>query len=339
MTLDQAVALSLLENLPRRGLTDRLRAGDPELMERAAPLLGLARDARERAARESIHVIAWDDERMPAGLVAINDCPPALWYRGNLGCLGAVAVAIVGSRAASHVSLETASRLAADLASRGVVVVSGLARGVDSAAHRGALRTGSTIAVLGSGVDHVYPAEHTALAREIETTGLVLSEYPPGTGPLPFRFPMRNRLISGLSRAVVVIEAHEKSGSLITAACAMDQGRDVMAVPGTVLGGRNRGGHSLIRDGAKIVECADDILNELGVIPGGAGPLAVDATADARTVSADPVLRRMDPGHPYDLDTLADASGLDASRLLTRLVDLELRGLIRRVGGGCFMRP
>ena len=338
MTLDQAVALSLVEDLPRPGLTARLHAADPELLELASPLLDRARHVREHAARDGIHVLAWNDARSPSALTAIGDCPPALWDRGDLACFDAHAVAIVGSRAAAHVSLETASRLAADLAARGVVVVSGLARGVDSAAHRGAMRTGRTIAVLGSGLDRVYPREHDALARDIAQSGLVLSEYPPGTPPLPFHFPMRNRLISGLSRAVVVIEAHEKSGSLITASCALEQGRDVMAVPGNVLSGRNRGGHALIRDGAKIVECADDILGELGLD----GPPAAEGgngtTADATTVSADPVLRRMDPGHPYDLDAIAAASGLDAGRLLPRLIDLELGGLIRRVGGGRFMR-
>jgi DNA processing protein len=128
----------------------------------------------------------------------------------------------------------------------------------DSAAHRGALAAGRTIAVLGSGVDRVYPAEHRPLATQIENGGIVLSEYPPGTLPLPHHFPMRNRLISGLSLAVVVIEAHEKSGSLITASCALEQGREVMAVPGNVLSGRNRGGHGLLKDGAKIVETADE---------------------------------------------------------------------------------
>jgi DNA processing protein len=338
MTLDQAVALSLLEDLRRPGLTGRLRGDDPELLEQAAGRLDSAREVRMRAARDGIHVLPWNDARMPAGLAAIGDCPPALWYRGDLTCCDAFAVAIVGSRAASHVALETAARLGADLAARGVVVVSGLARGVDSAAHRGALRTGRTIAVLGSGLDRVYPAEHATLAREIAQAGLVLSEYPPGTSPLPFRFPMRNRLISGLSRAVVVIEAHEKSGSLITAACALEQGREVMAVPGNVLTGRNRGGHALIRDGAKIVECADDILTELGVDTRRSPAGQDDATADVRAVSTDPVLRRMEPGHPYDLDSLARASGLDAGRLLPRLIDLELRGLIRRVGGARFMR-
>ena len=339
MTLDQAVALSLVDTLSRPGLTARLRAPDPELLEQAAPLLDRARALRARAAAGGIYVLPWNDPRVPMPLAAIGDCPPALWYRGDLACFQAPAVAIVGSRAASAVALETADRLAADLAARGVVVVSGLARGVDSAAHRGALRTGRTVAVLGSGVDRIYPAEHEALAADVATGGLVMSEYPPGTPPLPFHFPMRNRLISGLCRAVVVIEASDKSGSLITAACALEQGREVMAVPGNVLSGRNRGGHALIRDGATIVECADDIVSELGLAPAPAGPAAARGSADGSAASADPVLRRMEAGHAYDLDTLAGASGLDARRLLPRLADLELRGLVRRVGGGRFMRP
>jgi DNA processing protein len=338
MTLDQSVALSLVENLPRIGLTARLLESDPELIECAAPLVERAREERIRAARAGVGVVAWNDPRMPSQLMAINDVPPALWYRGSLDCLLLPAVAIVGSRAASSVALETARRLAADLALRGITVVSGLARGVDSAAHRGALETGRTIAVLGSGVDHVYPAEHAELAARIAEKGLVVSEYPPGTLPLPFHFPMRNRLISGLSRAVVVIEASEKSGSLITASCAAEQGRDVMAVPGNVLSGRNRGGHALIRDGAKIVECADDIVAELGFglpaqIGAGAG-----ASGNGSTSSGDPVLARMDAACAYDLDELAGACGLATPRLLTHLADLELRGLIRRVEGGRFIR-
>jgi DNA processing protein len=339
MTLDQAVALSLLDDLPRPGLTERLQLPDPELIERASLALDRARDARTRAAADGMQVLAWNDPRVPAGLAAIGDCPPAIWYRGALECFDAPAVAIVGSRAASHVSLETAERLASDLASRGIIVVSGLARGVDSAAHRGALKTGRTIAVLGSGLDRIYPSEHIALAKEIAAAGLVMSEYPPGTPPLPFHFPMRNRLISGLSRAVVVIEASDKSGSLITASCALEQGREVMAVPGNVLTGRNRGGHALIRDGAKIVECADDIVGELGWGPAPAESAEADPSATASVVSTDPVLRRMDVGHLYDLDALAGASGLDACRLLPRLADLELRGFVKRVGGGRFMRP
>ena len=184
----------------------------------------------------------------------------------------------------------------------------------------------------------MYPAEHDALASQIAVDGVSVTEYPPATPPLPFLFPMRNRLISGLSRAVVVIEANEKSGSLITAACALEQGREVMAVPGNVLSGRNRGAHALIRDGAKIVECADDIVEELlGVAP------LIDArepvlSSTSTVISADPIVARMELGQAYDLDALAAVSGTENVRLLSRLIDLELQGHVRRVGGGRFMR-
>ena len=338
MTFEQAVALSLREDLSRVGLTARLFEGDPELFELAAPFLERVPAEIERAAAAGIHALAWNDPLMPAYLMATTDAPPVLWYRGSLDCLSQPAVAIVGSRAASAVSLETARRISIDLAARGITVVSGLARGVDSAAHRGALETGCTIAVLGSGVDVIYPPEHAELADRVATAGLVVSEYAPGTPPLPFHFPMRNRLISGLSRAVVVIEATDKSGSLITASCAAEQGRDVMAVPGNVLSGRNKGGHALIRDGAKIVECADDIVVELGLCPSDAVAAGEQGSGNGSTSSDDPVLKRMDTACAYDLDALAAASGMDAPRLLPHLANLELRGLLRRVGGGRFMR-
>jgi len=288
--------------------------------------------------RVSIHLLPADDPRFPTALLAIPDCPSELWYTGRLDALDAPAVAIVGSRAASSVALEIAARLAADLAARGVTIVSGLARGVDSAAHRGALSRGRTVAVLGSGLDAVYPPEHADLARAIAVAGLLVSEYPPDTAPHAGQFPMRNRIISGLSRAVVVIEAHERSGSLITARWALQQGRDVMAVPGNPLTGRSRGAHALIRDGAKIVERADDILEELGLVPLLDGESRQDANTLVPTSCGDSILARMDPGQAYDLDALSGHSGLDGVRLLPRLLDLELRGLVRRVGGGRFMR-
>lgn len=338
MTLDHAVALSLVDDLPRVGLTDRLLADDPELVELATAGRVHATEIRQQAAARGIGVLGWNDPRFPVGLLATTDCPPALWYRGDLSALNAPAIAIVGSRAASAVALETAARLGEDLAACGIVVVSGLARGVDSAAHRGALRRGQTIAVLGSGVDRIYPAEHRPLATAITTLGLVVSEFPPGSAPLPFRFPLRNRIISGLSRAVIVIEASDKSGSLITAACALEQGREVMAVPGNVLSGRNRGGHALLRDGARIVETAADVVAELGLAPRGTPAVEGGANAGKSTNCKDPVLGAMDAGHPYDLDALAAACGLDVARLLPRISELELRGQLRRLDGGRFIR-
>jgi DNA processing protein len=340
MTPDEAIALSFatLSDLPRGGLTDRMHADDPHLVELARMLLPRAHAARTEAAAHGIGAVGWGDPQFPVALATLTDAPPALWYRGQLGAFEAPAVAIVGSRAASAVAIETATRLANDLASRGVTVVSGLARGVDSAAHRGALQTGRTAAVLGSGLDRIYPPEHEPLAAQIGVAGIVVSEFPPGTPPLPIFFPMRNRLISGLSRAVVVIEANEKSGSLITAACALEQGREVMAVPGNVLSGRNRGAHALIRDGAKIVECADDIVEELWGCErlGGVEANALSSTSSA--VSADPIVGRMEAGQAYDVDDLASLSGLESVRLLSCLIELELQGRVRRVGGGRFMR-
>jgi DNA processing protein len=225
------------------------------------------------------------------------------------------------------------------------VVVSGLARGVDSAAHRGALSAnGRTMAVLGCGADIVYPAEHAGLANEIARTGAIVSEFVPGTPPHPRFFPQRNRIISGLSRAVVVIEAGEKSGSLITARCALEQGRDVLAVPGNILNGRNRGGHALLRDGAKIVESVDDILEELGMTVDGpcelsrAKGVSHAGHAPESTDGADLVLTCLVPGETCDLDAIADRSGLPPARLLPRLFELELRGLVRRTGAGRFVR-
>jgi DNA processing protein len=338
MTHDQAAALSLLPGLMRAGLTERLLADDPTLAELAAPLLTQARDVRAAAAQRGIRTVAWNDPAFPAHLRTLTDIPPLLWYRGTLDSLTAPGVAIVGARAASTTALETARRLAADVAARGVTVISGLARGVDSAAHRGALTTGRTAAVLGGDVGDVYPAEHAELATEVAAAGIVLSEYPPGTPAMPYHFPLRNRIISGLARIVVVVEAAEKSGSLITAACALDQGREVMAVPGSVLNGRNRGGHALIRDGAKIVETADDIVAELrgvgllaAVAPGG-------SSAEISSSSGQVLLQALLPGEAYDVDAMVAATGLDGPTVLRALTDLELAGLVRRTSSGICIR-
>jgi DNA processing protein len=364
------IALSLLPIWLWRVITERLRTGDsPGLVfdrllierwadepEKGAAIRARAEAALARAPALGITPIAWSDAAYPPALATIVDPPPVLWMRGIAAALERPAVAIVGSRAGSPYALAVAERLAADLSARGVVVVSGLARGVDSAAHRGALSGaahdassgGSTIAVLGSGVDVIYPSEHKMLAREIAATGAIVSEFVPGTPPNPAFFPQRNRVISGLSRAIVVIEAGEKSGSLITARCALEQGRDVLAVPGNVLSGRNRGAHALLRDGAKIVETADDILEELGPWAG-AGQAHSARSEQARTpdpeqgigaskVQTDPVLACLPPGEPCDLDAISERSGLAPARLLPRLFELELLGLVARAGGGRFVR-
>lgn len=292
-----------------------------------------------------ISAISRGDVRFPTALSVIHDPPRTLWIRGDVNALHTPQVAIVGSRAASPYAIEVARRLGADLARRNVAVVSGLARGVDSAAHRGALEAGGvTIAVFGCGVDIIYPAEHHALADRILERGALVSEFPPKTPPLKRYFPQRNRIISGLALAVVVVEAAEGSGSLITADFALEQGRAVLAVPGNVLGGRNFGAHALLRDGAKLVESADDILEEIPAsltLPGtgiGDPGRGRKESKGPSLASQDPVLRAMDEGDSYDLDEIAERSGLDRIRLLPRLLELELTGALRRVDGGRFVR-
>lgn len=279
------------------------------------------------------------DLRYPALLGCIQDPPPVLWMRGDPAATSGPAVAIIGSRAATPYALQVGRRLAAELAERSIVVVSGLARGVDSAGHQGCLDAGgTTVAVIGSGLDNIYPPEHAALAGRIAGKGLVISELAPGAPPLAEHFPLRNRIISGISLAVVVVEASEKSGSLITAGCALRQGRDVMAVPGSVLSGRNRGSHALLKDGAKVVECADDILEDMGWSPS-SSPREAPHAASTGLLSRDPLLSKMDVGEIYRLDDLVAATGTAASKLLPRLMELELLGYIEAPGGGRFVRP
>jgi DNA processing protein len=304
----------------------------------APALCDAARAAADQAMKEAgsaaMEAVAWFDRRYPALLNCTADPPPVLWARGRLTVLGRPAVAVVGSRMATPYALSVGERLGRELAARGVVVVSGLARGVDSAAHRGAMDAGGlTVAVLGSGLDRVYPPEHVDLAQTIAEQGVVVSELGPGGAPLPENFPLRNRIISGISLAVVVVEASEKSGSLITARCAMEQGRDVMAVPGSVLSGRNRGSHSLLKDGAKVVETADDILEEIGW-PG--ARVAVEGAS--KLLIHDPLLAKMEPGEVYGLDELVQSTAMAASKLLPRLMELELQGKVAAVGGGRFAR-
>jgi DNA processing protein len=321
----------------------------PEPSARAAELRRRAAAALEEARRRGIQVVPRDSPAYPGRLLPIPDPPPVLWTRGDAGPCR-FEVAIVGSRFATPQGLEVGFRLGQGLAGAGFGVVSGLARGVDAAAHRGALRGGGrTIAVLGCGADVVYPPEHAQLSAEIAAGGALVSEFAPGVPPRGWHFPRRNRIISGLALGVVIVEAAERSGSLITARCALEQGRSVMAVPGAVLGGRNRGAHALIRDGARIVEDARDIVEELladwrqefgpppaGSCPGptlSAGPDPVPAGPHR-----DPVLRAMAPGETYGLEELAAETGIDPMTLMARLTRFELGGWVRRVEGGRFVK-
>ena len=320
-------------DLPRaaarfRELPAHLRENGRRCRERAGRLL-------EVAASGGIEAIGWNDPRYPRQLAALDDPPPAVWLKGEPAVLARASVAIVGSRAASPYAVAVAQRLACDVGGCGIAIVSGCARGVDAAAHRGALGGGgATIAVLGSGVDVIYPAEHAGLADSIMEAGAVVSELPPGAPPRRHHFPRRNRLISGLARGVVIVEAGARSGSLITARCAAEQGREVMAVPGNVLSGRSAGSHALIRDGAAIVETADDILEQIGLGSPDAGPPAAGSAGEA----PDPVLRHMDPGEVYGVDDLAERTGLDSAALLPRLTELEIAGRVMRAGAGRFVR-
>jgi DNA processing protein len=257
--------------------------------------------------------------RFPPLLRAIYDPPPRLYVRGDADedVLARPTVAVVGARACSAYGAQVARRLGRELAAAGLVVASGLARGIDGEAHRGALEAGGlTVAVLGCGIDRDYPAAHAELARRIRERGLVVSEYEPGVEPAPWRFPARNRIIAGLSAATAVVEARERSGALITADLALEEGRDVLAVPGEITSSLSAGTNALLKLGAAPCTCAQDVLDLFG--------LAVDKRA-APTVgeSAAAVLAAL----PAGADDLVSATGLDAQTVAVALAELELAGL------------
>lgn len=265
----------------------------------------------------------------PEQLSALPDAPFMLYYHGNIDCLSKPMVAIVGSRNATPYALEWAEQVASDLAAAGLVVVSGLALGVDGAAHQGAVKTGSTIAVLGSGADVIYPQRHLGLAQMIMSKGLLLSEFVPGTPPKSEHFPSRNRVVSGLALGVIVVEAAAKSGSLITARFAAEQGREVFALPGSVTNPLSAGCHQLIRDGAVLVRHAQDVLSELGLEPGAQADLLADAQADNL-----PELLRFIDFTTTSTDVIGIRAGLPIAELLPQLLDLELQGWLKMVPGG-----
>ncbi|NMF97088.2 DNA-processing protein DprA [Aromatoleum toluolicum] len=314
------------------------------------------------AAEPGNHILTLGDAAYPRGLLEIPDPPVLLYVKGDPALLAGTALAIVGARSATPGGVANAQAFAEHLAGAGLTIVSGLALGIDAAAHRGALNQadGKTVAVIGTGADRVYPARHQALAREIAERGVIVSELPLGTPALPHNFPRRNRLIAGLARGVLVVEAAVGSGSLITARLASECGREVFAIPGSIHSPLARGCHRLIRDGAKLVETAADVLDELAW-GGTARPPAQPATRSAargRRRAAEDASQALFPppvpdaelppeqaavldalGHdPLDVDTLAARSGLTLDALYAILLSLELDGRISRLPGGRFQR-
>src|SRR5712692_557337 len=312
---------------------------------------------RERIRSETgiaARCITRDEASYPVNLREIPMPPERLWMRGRVETDDALAIAIVGAREATPYGLGCAERLAADLAVRGFTVVSGLARGIDSAAHRGALEAGGrTIAVLGSGVDVIYPPENRRLASDIAARGAIVSQFPPGTPPLAGYFPARNRVIAGLSLGVVVVEAAEKSGALITAGLAGDLGREVMAVPGPLTSLMSRGAHRLIQDGAALVQGWEDVVAQLplrfrdqvkppAVAHVAAGPnhLAHGQHAERHVEDNEDESSRLLQiigREPIGIDQIIERSGMAPGRTSALLMTLEIEGRIRQLEGKRFV--
>jgi DNA processing protein len=302
------------------------------------------RDALDRELRvietRGLGLRRFGDEGYPELLAAIHSPPPVLYLRGTMRSEDRVAVAIVGSRSASPYGTAIAEQISGELAQRGVTIVSGLARGIDAAAHRGALRAGGrTLAILGCGLGVTYPPEHAELADQIAAQGALISEFPIFTPPKPSHFPRRNRIISGLARGVVVIEAGLDSGALITANYALEQGRDVFSVPGQVTSRFSRGCHQLIKAGAKLTEGWEDIWEdlELQVAPG--AQTMLDLTAVRSPLEPEEVLivDTLEAG-PMQIDDLIGQTQLPAGQIASLLLSLMLKGIIEELPGKCFAK-
>ena len=279
-------------------------------------------------------IITLADASYPPALLEIADPPSVLYVRGNPDLLHRRGIAVVGSRNATPQGTQTAESFARHLAAQGLCIVSGLALGIDAAAHRGALAAqGETVAVIGTGADRIYPARNKELAIAIAERGAIVSEFPLGTPAVAYNFPRRNRIISGLARGVLVVEAAPESGSLITARLAAEQGREVFAIPGSIHSPVARGCHKLIKQGAKLVETAQDILEELGNFAAAPMPAAAPSAAPDES----PILAAL--GHdPCSLDDLVERTGQSADQLLPELLSLELGGSLAPLPGNRYQR-
>ena len=315
-------------------VADSIAAGaDPDRLQAALAWLE----------HENNHLLTLADEDYPKVLLEISDPPPILYMKGRRELLGRTGIAVVGSRNATPVGLQNAEGFSRALSQAGLTIISGMALGIDAAAHRGGLDGGaSSIAVIGTGLDLVYPARNKALAHELAQNGLILSEFSLGTPALASNFPRRNRIISGLSRGVLVVEAALASGSLITARQAGEQGREVFAIPGTVHSPFSKGCHQLIKQGAKLVDDAIDILVELQwrtTAVSATSRLDINTSTDdpGNENDADPILTAM--GYdPVSIDALLERVTLPADQIIARMTELEIDGVIAPLPGGRYQR-
>jgi DNA processing protein len=346
LTLTPGLGASTLRNLLRQyGLPDAVLARKrAELAIHLPPATLEALDStrvRELAARAldwagagQHHIVTLADDTYPRALLETSDPPAVLYVHGRLELLRTPALAIVGSRNATAQGDSNAWQFAKALSEAGLTIVSGLALGIDAAAHRGGLAgPGSTVAVLGTGIDIVYPMRNAELAAEIAEKGALVSEFALGTPAIAHNFPRRNRVISGLARGCLVVEAALPSGSLITARLAADQGRDVYAIPGSIHSPLSKGCHALIKTGAKLVESADDVLSELGGFrrSGAADTSVAPAVAEAGLLAV--------MGHdPVDIDSLCTRAGMTAEQVAAELLRLELEGRVTALPGGLYQR-
>lgn len=297
------------------------------------------------AAKENCRLLLRGSEDYPGLLGEIHDPPLVLYTRGQLESLALPAVAIVGTRRPTLYGMQMAQGLAADLAERGVCVISGLARGIDAAAHRGSLESGGpTVAVLGCGIDVVYPREHRQLTQRIVGNGVLLSEFPPGTSPSPQNFPVRNRIISGLGLGTMIVEASEYSGSLITARLAMEQNREVFAVPGNLTSPQSFGPNFLIKQGAKLVQSWRDVVEELPpdirheILAKEEAPTHHYPELELLTEEEAKLLEALDTDRATQFDKVFRQAGIEISRLSDLLLNLEMRGWIRQLPGNLYLK-
>jgi len=348
--LGPAAVRILLDAFP--GPDEILEAGPGAL----APLVGealarsIAQARQESGASEQIaatqawleqpgnHFIPLTDPRYPQQLLEISDAPPWLYVKGDPDWLSRPMVGMVGSRNATQQGLRDAQAFAQALSDAGLTIVSGLALGIDAAAHEGGLAgMGSSVAVVGTGLDRVYPARNRDLAHRLAAQGAIVSEFPLGTPPKAGNFPRRNRLISGFALGVLVVEAALESGSLVTARLALEQGRDVFAMPGSIHSALSKGCHRLIKQGAKLVESAADILEELGGRLLTPAMLSAAAGDEKAAIEGDPLLDALATG-PLAMDQLAERIGLTVDALSVRLLSAEMAGTVARLPGGLYQR-